>query len=146
MQAPSTRLTPFELFVAVLLPCVMFALVGCQNQKTEQEREAAMRVPSPAYDTSAPEPMPEPEPMSDTASEQPEPAPSETATAQPAPEQPSPAQPAPQGSTYTIRKGDTLWSIAQREYGDGQRWVDIVRANPGIEPKKLRVGQTITLP
>ena len=49
-------------------------------------------------------------------------------------------------TTYTIKKGDTLWSIAKKYLGDGQRWRDIVAANPGLVPAKLRVGQKITLP
>ena len=50
------------------------------------------------------------------------------------------------GGSYTVQRGDTLWSIAQRTYGDGKRYHDIVAANPGLEPTKLRVGQSITLP
>lgn len=56
------------------------------------------------------------------------------------------AMPAAAGNTYTIRKGDTLWSIATRHYGDGKQWTRIVDANPGVDPKKLAVGQVITLP
>ena len=48
--------------------------------------------------------------------------------------------------TYTVRKKDTLWSIAKRHLGDGQRWKDIVAANPGLDPQKLMPGQTIKLP
>lgn len=48
--------------------------------------------------------------------------------------------------TYTVRKGDTLWSIAEQAYGDGQRWRDIVDANPNLRPEELRVGQQLTLP
>lgn len=50
------------------------------------------------------------------------------------------------GGTYTIQRGDTLFSIARRVYGNGSRWRDIVAANPGLVPEKLRVGQTIVLP
>ncbi len=55
------------------------------------------------------------------------------------------AAPVAQGS-YTIQKNDTLWKIAERHYGNGQRWTDIAAANPGTNPKKLAVGQTIVLP
>lgn len=55
--------------------------------------------------------------------------------------------PVPMAQTsYTIQKGDSLWKIAERHYGNGQRWPDIVAANPGLEPTKLYVGKTIILP
>ena len=53
---------------------------------------------------------------------------------------------APAQNTYTIQKGDTLWAIATQVYGDGQRWVDIVQANPSLDPATMRVGQEIVLP
>lgn len=34
--------------------------------------------------------------------------------------------------TYTVVVGDCLWSIAQRIYGDGSKYVDIRNANPSI--------------
>lgn len=50
------------------------------------------------------------------------------------------------GGVYTIKKGDTLYSIARRVYGSGMKWRDIQAANPGIVPTKLRIGQQINLP
>jgi len=50
------------------------------------------------------------------------------------------------GNTYTVRDGDTLWAIASRVYGDGQRWVDIAQANPSLDPQRMAVGQVIQLP
>ena len=50
------------------------------------------------------------------------------------------------GSTYQVKKGDTLWSIAARVYGKGQRWKDIAAANPGIDPNRVKSGQVINLP
>ena len=50
------------------------------------------------------------------------------------------------GGSYTIKPGDTLWKISASHYGDGKKWKQIVDANPGLSPSKLRVGQTITLP
>jgi len=49
-------------------------------------------------------------------------------------------------TTYTVVKGDTLWSIARKVYGDGQRWQDIAAANGITDAKKLRVGQELILP
>ncbi len=60
---------------------------------------------------------------------------------------PEPLPPAPAANrTYTIRKGDSFWKIAQREYGSGQRWVDIAQANPSLDPKRLAIGTEIVLP
>lgn len=50
------------------------------------------------------------------------------------------------GGSYVIRRGDTLWSIAATRLGDGQRWRDIISANPGLIPERLPVGQSINLP
>lgn len=49
-------------------------------------------------------------------------------------------------TSYTIQKGDSLWKIATRHYGNGNRWPDIVAANPGLVPEKMPVGKTIILP
>ena len=56
------------------------------------------------------------------------------------------AMPGTPGGTYTIQKGDTLWSIATSVYGNGQRWQDIAAANPSVNPNRLIVGQQLTLP
>jgi len=51
--------------------------------------------------------------------------------------------PSCEGTLYTIRAGDTLFSLAQRY----NTTVDaIIRANPGIDPNNLRIGQVICIP
>ena len=52
---------------------------------------------------------------------------------------------ASQGS-YTVRSGDSLWKIAARTLGDGERCREIIAMNPGIDPNRVRVGQKLTLP
>ena len=55
--------------------------------------------------------------------------------------------PASSGSTqYTIKSGDTLEGIARTQMGSGQKWQQIVAANPGLDPKALKIGQKITIP
>jgi LysM repeat protein len=67
----------------------------------------------------------------------------------PANEPPRPAAeaspPAPTG-TYTIVAGDSLSHIAVRLYGDAREWRSIMKANPGLDPRRLRIGQVIELP
>ena len=52
------------------------------------------------------------------------------------------------GSTYTVQKGDTLWSIAVRTYQDGYKWPEIVKTNADkiANPDRIEVGQVLTLP
>jgi len=50
------------------------------------------------------------------------------------------------GGNYVVRQGDTLWSISRAHYGTGQRWKDIVTANPGLTAERLPVGRAIMLP
>jgi nucleoid-associated protein YgaU len=49
-------------------------------------------------------------------------------------------------SNYVIRAGDTLSTIAARLLGDEDRWGEIARANPDLDPKRLPVGKTIRVP
>ena len=51
------------------------------------------------------------------------------------------------GAKYTVKKGDTLWSLAQKTYGDGKQYKKIAAANPStIKNDRLIAGTTITLP
>ena len=50
------------------------------------------------------------------------------------------------GSTYTVAKGDFLWDIAVRAYGDGYRWVDIANANNLADPNIIFSGNVLQLP
>lgn len=51
-----------------------------------------------------------------------------------------------EGTVYVIKKGDTLSEISQRIYGTSRLWRRILEANPGIDPRALRIGQKIIIP
>lgn len=49
--------------------------------------------------------------------------------------------------TYTVVKGDCLWSIAKRFYGSGQDYKRLAAANPFIKnPNLIYPGQVLTIP
>jgi len=48
--------------------------------------------------------------------------------------------------THTVKKGETLWIIAQEYYGDGSKWKLIQKANDIKNPDKLDIGQTLKIP
>jgi len=50
------------------------------------------------------------------------------------------------GKSYVIQKGDFLWEIAIRAYGDGYRWVDIAKANNLTDPDLIFSGNVLTIP
>lgn len=58
------------------------------------------------------------------------------------------APPTAAGYTYRVQKGDTLSSIleAYRNRGIKVSTEDTLRANPTLDPKRLRVGETILIP
>ncbi|MDX2132532.1 MAG: LysM peptidoglycan-binding domain-containing protein [Planctomycetota bacterium] len=82
----------------------------------------------------------------------PAPAPEEVQPEKPAPPTPAPQKPAPPAvrapefDDYVIREGDTLASIARRRYGRSELAEAIARANPLMDPNRLKVGRTIRVP
>lgn len=50
------------------------------------------------------------------------------------------------GTTYEVKGADSLRSIALEQYGDAQYWPMILRANPEVNPLKLKVGDKLYLP
>lgn len=51
-----------------------------------------------------------------------------------------------EGDTYTVVKGDHLWSISVRAYGDGYKWPEVAKANNLSNPGVIEVGQQLKLP
>jgi nucleoid-associated protein YgaU len=61
------------------------------------------------------------------------------ATSQPARSTVAGAQP------YTVVAGDSLYTIAEKVYGDGKHWPNIVAANPEVKNGVVREGQVLTI-
>lgn len=54
------------------------------------------------------------------------------------------AKPAPR--VHVVKAGDTLWAIAVRFYGNGNKWKRVADANGIRDPRKLRIGTRLTIP
>lgn len=48
--------------------------------------------------------------------------------------------------SYRVNKGDSLWMIAKRVYGEGQAWTLLAKANDIRDPNRLSIGQELALP
>jgi nucleoid-associated protein YgaU len=49
---------------------------------------------------------------------------------------------------HEVKKGDTLWKIAEHYYGDGSLYMKIFEANRNIlkDPNLIKVGQKLKIP
>ncbi|MFA9479193.1 LysM peptidoglycan-binding domain-containing protein [Phycisphaerales bacterium AB-hyl4] len=110
-------------------------MVGCQGQ----ERERMAEVPPPAFDEAEDF---EPVAVNDYDDEPVAVDPDEAREGGASDDEAASAG----GTRYTIQRGDTLWSIANDHYGDGQRWREIVDANPNLNTERMPVGEEIRLP
>lgn len=58
------------------------------------------------------------------------------------------ATPSPEVDYYEIQKGDSLWKIAEKAYGNGAKYTDIFAANKEVikDPDLIYPGQKIRIP
>ena len=63
-------------------------------------------------------------------------------------QKPRPAETAPKLKTYTVKRGDTLWAIAKKYLGNGNRYTEIYNLNKNkiSNPNLIYPGQVLTLP
>lgn len=54
----------------------------------------------------------------------------------------------PKQKTYTVKKGDCLWNIAKKFYGNGAQYTKIYNANKSKikNPNLIYVGQVLVIP
>jgi nucleoid-associated protein YgaU len=54
----------------------------------------------------------------------------------------------PEATFHTVQKGDTLWAVAQKSYGDGTKFKLIFEANRPMlsDPDKIYPGQVLRIP
>ena len=122
----------------VAMALIGLAIVGCQNKKTPTAAN-----PSVTEISAQPAPAPAPQPYVPA----PQPVAVQPVTYDAAPAPAAAAAPnAVAGGSYTVNKGDTLYSIAKTRYGSGNQYTKIVSANPGLSAEHLKVGQTINVP
>lgn len=52
------------------------------------------------------------------------------------------------GRTYTVQSGDSLWKIAEKMYGSGNKYMKIFKANTDLleNPDKIFPGQELVIP
>ncbi|MBP0439294.1 5'-nucleotidase C-terminal domain-containing protein [Tianweitania sediminis] len=88
-------------------------------------------------------------PTEPTASEPPSAEPTnQGASTTPTPEASAATMNAPAASEQrrTVRRGDSLWRIAEEVYGDGAKWRVIADANPAVRSGRLAVGMELVIP
>jgi nucleoid-associated protein YgaU len=49
---------------------------------------------------------------------------------------------------HEVKKGETLWKIAEQYYGDGSLYTKIAEANTDTvkDPDRIRIGQRLRIP
>lgn len=65
-----------------------------------------------------------------------------------APPPPATTPPVPEATVevfYTVTRNDSLWEVAERFYGDGNRWIEIAEAN-GITEGAIDPGDELRIP
>lgn len=137
----------------ILAAAMLLVLTGCESEPKADPSvpppvalESRPGLPAPVQLTPQPQPAPpspysEEEPVVMTFDESAKPIP------QPVP-QPTPTTERPTaGTVYVVQRGDTLYNIAMRFYGNRRMVEDIMAANPTIKDvNKIYVGQKLTLP
>ncbi len=49
-------------------------------------------------------------------------------------------------TTYVVKKGDSFESISKSIYGTTTKWKDIAKANPTVDPTRMKIGAKLRIP
>ena len=49
-------------------------------------------------------------------------------------------------STYVVKKGDSFESISKSMYGTTTKWKEIAKANPTVDPTRMKIGAKLRIP
>lgn len=49
-------------------------------------------------------------------------------------------------ATHTFRRGETVWGLAASYLGSGERYREILAVNPGLNPRRIQIGDPIRIP
>jgi nucleoid-associated protein YgaU len=140
----------------VIALAAVLAVMGCANKKPPQANATELNPPAqpPVPYVPATQPAAQPQTAYNEVPVPAETAPAAAPTAAHAHKHAA-AKPAPKaaaaqgkisGKKYVVKAGDTLSEIAQRKYGTTKKVKDILKANPGLDPDKIKTGQVIILP
>ena len=69
----------------------------------------------------------------------------DTDSSDPAPDTPPESDPESSHREYTVQRGDSLWSIAAEQLGDGSRYTEIMEMN-GLNSTEIHPGMQLRLP
>jgi nucleoid-associated protein YgaU len=101
--------------------------------------------PAPEQQSPKPDPSPAPSPESKVTEAQSKKK-SPCANLPPAPTPVFDPVTPPEFTKHTLLKGETIWSLAEVYFGDRNLGMVIARANPQVDPQKLRPGNTLLIP
>lgn len=102
--------------------------------------------PSPVAQAPAPTATPAQTPSQQLIQTSPAPVSPTAETTTVAPTSIAPVPPTSVARTHKVQQGETLSSISTAQYGNPNQYPAILKANPGLDPTRLKIGQTINLP
>jgi hypothetical protein len=114
---------------ALLLLFVLLVPAGCGSLPTAPQEPAPSPTTPPATTPATVEPA------------------HKTPLPRPAPATPQAQPPGPKHLVHTVKyRGETLGSIAAWYTGSGRNWEHLVKANPGLDPRRMPIGIGVRIP